>query len=149
MNRTQLIRRVRNTTRDLLGTTFREMDIVDFLDEAVDRVRQVIPEFRMSYLTSNDMSPTHLPESYHSLLATYASASLYFQDDRHHQATVKMNEFETKLAELKASFYAGDVEIVDGAGAPVYADSHAEYVKNAYFEVRGRNVDTGVEGVDY
>lgn len=150
MNRKELTSRIRNITRDLQSTTFRENDIIEFLHEAVDRTKQIIPEFLdMEYLTSDSHVPTHLPQAYHSLLATYASASLYFQDDRLHQATTKMNEFETKMHSLKELFVNGEITCKDKHGEPIYADSHAEYVVNTYFDMRNRQTDhdNGVEGV--
>lgn len=152
MNRKQLMKRVRSITRDLSNSTFTESDIIDFLNEGVDRVRQVIPEFiDMSYLDGQDDVPTHLPAPYHHLLATYAAASLYFQDDRHHQATVKMNEFESKLDTLKSRFQTGEAEVVGADGLPIYADMKDDHVRNVYFNTRhgGVDVDAGVDGVNY
>ena len=114
MKRVQLINRVRSLTRDFSNSIFREQDIIDFINEGINRFKQVIPEFSsMDRLLVQDQEPTLIPESYQHLLAVYATSRCFGQDERHYQATTLMNEFETKLDELKQAIENGDITIID------------------------------------
>ena len=46
MNRQQIVARVRSLTRDLSNSIFREVDVVDYINEAIDRVMQIIPQMQ-------------------------------------------------------------------------------------------------------
>ena len=114
MTRLELILRVRAVTRDLSNSIFREQDITAFINEGIDRFVQVIPELaNMEYLYSNTDIPKFLPKEYHHLLAVYCASRCFEQDERHYQATTKMNEFEAKLDELKSKIEGGDIKIID------------------------------------
>lgn len=132
----QIIQRVRQHTRDLSNSIFRERDIIDFVNEGLERMQQVIPAFEtMEELQELDDTPSLVPKRYHHLLSTYATSRCFGQDERHYQSTVFSNEFETKLDELKVLIEIGDVIIVDEDGNPIDAGrEHAnEYVKNEYY----------------
>lgn len=147
MNRQELIARVRSLTRDLSDSIFREVDIVAFLNEGINRFRQRIPELRtMSTLQESNQSVTLLPEEYHELIALFSASRCFGQDERHYQASTYMNEFETKLDELKALIESGDI-VIDGSSELVLRD---EYVRNNYFDDKTylSDVDDGVEGVE-
>ena len=141
MNRLDLIKRVRSHTRDLTSAVFREIDIIDFLNEGIDRVKSIIPELRdMDYLVKNNQSPKYLPSRYHHLLAVYSTSRCFAQDDRHHQAAVLMNEFEFKLNELLVEIESGRVVIVDpDTGLPVDSAGGPEYVVDAYYNTRRKS----------
>lgn len=135
MNKLALIKRVRNHTRDLSATIFRQEDIYEYFDEAVDRIAQVVPELQnMPYVVNNEEEPSLLPRQYHHLLATYAVGRAFGQDERHYQATTYMNEFEQKLDELRQNVENGIVKILDSTGNPVVVDSGEDYVVDNYFE---------------
>lgn len=152
MNRLDLIRRVRSLTRDLSNSIFREIDIIDYINESIDRYRQYIPELAgMKYLTSGADKPDLLPEQYHYLIAVYAASRCFGQDERHYQATNFMNEFEIKLEEMKSKLEAGEVVITDPqTGEAVGATYEPDYVvtNNYYFNNSSQiDFDEGVEGV--
>ena len=129
MTRTEIIRRVRSLTRDITNSIFREQDIIDFINEGVNRFIQVIPELRnMELLHIKGQTPNLLPAQYHHLLAIYSASRCFGQDERHYQATTFMNEFETKLNELKIDIENGDVIIVDENGDLVSKDNEMDYV---------------------
>lgn len=114
MTRLDLIQRVRSIARDLSNSIFREQDIISFINEGIDRFRQYIPEFAdMDYLYENTSEPSYLPTQYHHLLSVYSCSRCFSQDERHYQATTMMNEFETKIEELKAAIDGGSVIIKD------------------------------------
>lgn len=137
MNLTQLTARVRSLVRDLSGNTFRTPDIYNFINEGIDRCIQVIPEFNgMAYLLEELDVPTFLPSHYHHLLAVYGAARCQEQDERFHQATKLMNEFELKLDALKADVLDGTQPITDADGNIVDLVGVEDYVRNVYFEPR-------------
>ena len=140
MNRTDLTLRVRSLTRDSSGTVFKDTDIHNFLNEGIDRVKQVITEFaKLGYLNESTDSPDMLPVMYHHLLALYSTSRCFGQDERHYQAGNYMNEFESKLQELLTSIEVGDIEIIDPeTGLPVESKNKAEYVHDNYFYRKGR-----------
>lgn len=150
MTRAQLMARVRAYTRDFSNSIFREVDVVDFINEGIDRIKEVVPELaNMKYLNANTDSPLYLPNQYHILLAIYSAARCFGQDERHYQATTFMNEFETKLEELRVKIENGDITIVDENGKEIVADLKTDYVRNVYFNDRTLiDVDDGVEGVE-
>ncbi len=127
--------RVRANTRDLSNSIFRQQDIDAWLNEAIDRCREVVPELRnmASLINTNDV-PTLLPDQYHSLLAIYASSRCFFQDSSFYQATTLMNEFETKLEELHQAIQAGEVSIADATGTTVSTNYYQDDdVTDVYF----------------
>lgn len=129
MNRLKLIRYVRSMTRDFTEAIFREDDIVTFINEGIDRIRQVIPELRnLKHLDSNSKEPTLIPEQYRHLLGIYATSRCSGQDERNYQATTYMNEFEVKLEELRIAIENGEINIVDENGEEISADTSIDYV---------------------
>lgn len=152
MRRTQIIQRVRQNTRDFSNSIFREQDIIDFINEGIDRIRQYIPELRnMTHLLAPQQVPNLLPPQYHHLIAVYATARCFSQDERHYQATTYMNEFEVKLDELKSNIESGNIVIVDEDGKRVVNDIDVDYVDLTAYWGRPRrdrgDFDKGVEGV--
>lgn len=155
MIRRDIVSRVRALTRDFSNSIFREQDILDFINEGVNRFKQVISELRsMQKLLSPTQEPTPLPEEFHHLLALYASSRCFSQDERHYQATTLMNEFETKLEELKSGIENGTIVIVDENGDAIQNDNDVDYVSLSPYWTKGKGVfqlydeDNGVEGVE-
>lgn len=138
MNRTDLSLRVRSLLRDLTNSFFREVDINNYLNEGIERVQQIIPELRMMQPLGNAMDEVkYMPRPYQHLLAVYCSARLCTQDERHYQAGVFMNEFETKLEELKTGIQIGEIDVIDPeTGLPIIFPGKHEYVVNKYFNRR-------------
>lgn len=150
MNRLDLIGRVRSLTRDFSNSIFRESDIVDYINEGINRIRQVIPELSgLEELTDNTQSPDLLPKQYHHLLALYSASRCFGQDERHYQASNFMNEFETKLDEMKISIEEGRIKIIDPqTNQPINSTYESDYVVDNYFKTtKLTDFDDGVEGV--
>lgn len=150
MTRLEIVARVRALTRDFSNAIFRGPDIEAFINEAIERVGQVVPELEgMLPLNAASDSPILLPSRYHQLIAVYAAARCFGQDERHYQNTQFMNEFEVKLDELKGKIQNGEVIIKDATGAVVVADVAFDYVEDNYFTKRLNivDLDDGVEGV--
>lgn len=139
MKRLELIRRVRSLTRDFSNSIFREQDIIDFINEGIDRFKQIIPELKgVEKLLANNQEVILIPEEYQHLLSVYATSRCFNQDERHYQAVNYMNEFETKLYSLKDSIDNGDVIITDEEGNVVEAGSGSvDYVNlESYWGIR-------------
>ncbi len=130
MNRLKLIQRVRSMTRDFTNATFRESDIVDFINEGINRFKQIIPEVKKEEkLLVNQQSLKYIPEEFHELLAIYSTSRCFSQDERHYQATTLMNEFEVKLDELREAIDNGLYKIIDpDTGEEITMGLEAEYV---------------------
>lgn len=153
MRRLDLILRVRSITRDFSNSIFRESDIIAFLNEGIDRITQVIPEMtELVYLDFNSDEPKMLPKSYHNLLALYASSRCFSQDERHYQGTNLMNEFESKLDDLKNDVEIGRVKIALSDGTTITTGNPNDFVVDDYYDASGDeyddDVDTGVDGVE-
>jgi hypothetical protein len=134
MNQRQLLFRVRSITRDLNNSIFRQIDVTDFINEAIDRVKQVIPNMaNMDWLYAPEDEVTYMPAAYQHLFALYSASRCYFQDDRHYQAANMMNEFEVKLAELRDKIESGDIIVLDPDGNPVIIGPRDEYVIDNYY----------------
>lgn len=149
MKRSDIIARVRALTRDFSNSIFREQDIIDFINEGINRFKQIIPELKSTpKLLFREQEPYPIPEEYHHLLAVYASSRCFSQDERHYQATTLMNEFEVKLEELQSAIQAGNIIITDEDGNPIEAGNNKiDYVDlEAYWGKRNIE-DSGVEGV--
>ncbi len=141
MTRTDLIRRVRSYTRDFSNSIFREQDIILYINEGINRIKQVIPELRKMPLLNNASDKVKmLPSEYHHLIAVYATARCFAQDERHYQATTHMNEFELKIDELKQNIEAGEVIITDpDTGESIEAIYAEDYVRDNYFTIRRKS----------
>lgn len=143
-------KRVRNMTRDFTSSIFREIDIIDFANEGIDRMMQLVPAFsNMEYLVNSDDVPLYVPKQFHHLIAVYSASRVCAQDERTYQAMTYMNEFETKLEELKTKIENGEIVITDPeTGEPVAVGAPNDYVVNNYFfnlNNASGDVDNGVD----
>ena len=69
MKLSDLIVRVRSYTRDTTGTLFSTSDIKSFINEGIDKFRQIKQLEGMSYLDNDNDIPKLLPIQYHYSLA--------------------------------------------------------------------------------
>ena len=139
MNFLDLQLRVRALTRDLSSAIFRKVDVGSFINEGIDRIQQVLDVFDgMEYLTNDKDEPKLLPKKYHHLLAVYCSSRLFHQDEQHYQAGTLMNEFESKLDDLRMKIENGEIIITDPkTGEPILpSESAVDYVYNVYHDYR-------------
>lgn len=151
MNRNELGARTRSMLRDFTGSVFRASDVDAYINEGIDRFKQVIPEFeKLEYLPDGSAIPIMIPSAYQHLLALYSASRCFGQDDRHYQSSTYMNEFETKLHELKTKIEGGEVVIIDpDTNLPVVMPYIEDYVRDNYFMKRNGliDVDKGVDGL--
>lgn len=150
MNRLDLSLRVRSLTRDFSNAIFREADVHDYINEGINRTKQLIPQLRdMKPLTTGLQEVEHLPVEYHHLLAVYCASRCFAQDGQNYQASTLMNEFEQKFDGLKQDIENGEIIIKDKNGNEVTHTYKVDYVHNNYFLTKANlvDVDEGVEGV--
>ena len=150
MNRIDIGLRVRSITRDFSNSIFREQDVIDYINEGIERIQHLVPELEgMSVLGSGAQEVELLPKPYHHLLALYSASRCFAQDERHHQATNLMNEFETKMQELNVGIQMGRIVILDANGLPIKKVYEEDYVVDNYYNVSAvTDLDDGVEGVE-
>ena len=148
MNLLDLVSKTRKYVRDLDGNIFQREDIIEFLNEGVDRF-STIPELKdITYLVNDEDVVNYLPTNQHYLLAVFASARCFEIDERFFQGTQKMNEFESKLEDLEIAIKGGEVSIVDEAGDVIQGDILVDYVSDVYHKKNYVDLDDGVEGVE-
>lgn len=153
MDLSLLIRRVRANTRDFTNSIFREEDIINYINEGIERI-STIPELQgMVSLNNVSDAPNLLPNRYHHLLSTYATARCFEQDERHYESSRRMNEFEVKMGELREAIDSGDVIVttvdpITGEEYEVENNTEHEYVVNVYYGRRDIDIDDGVDGVE-
>lgn len=146
MTLSEIIAKTRRNLNDQEGSIFKQVDIEDYINEGIDRVRSSVYFEDEPYLLVQSATPIYLPQQYHHLLAAYASARLFSQDERHYQSTTFMNEFEVKYEELITKIESGEITVTDSDGETVTADYEDDHVVEAYF-YRGEVTDLD-EGVD-
>ena len=132
----ELIQKVRRYTRDTTGSLFTQEDIVDFCNEAIQRMKQVILEFKdVEILKSNTDELIVIPLEYQHLVGIYSASRCFSQDEQQYQATTFMNEFEVKMDELKNKIANGDVVIYDKDGKPMLpvGSGGIDNITNVYF----------------
>jgi hypothetical protein len=135
MTLNDLILRVRSYTRDTSGSIFAKIDVVGFINEGIDRIK-VIPQLTtLTYLNALTDTTTILPEQYHYLLAVYSASRCMFQDEQDGRAGTLMNEFETKMEELRSKIDNGEIIIKDIDGNAIVITTEMDYIMNEYFDV--------------
>lgn len=134
MTLNDLILRVRSYTRDTSGSIFTKADIVNYLNEAIDRIQTIQQLKGITYLVALTDVPTPLPNEYHYLIAVYSASRCMLQDEQDGRAGTLMNEFETKLDELKGKINNGEIVIKDADGNEVVTEIQVDYITNKYFE---------------
>jgi len=129
-----LLSKVRRNVNDQEGSIFKQVDIEDFINEAIDRFRSNVFFGDEEYLLTQTDEPVLIPKQYQHLLALYSASRLFAQDERHYQSTTFMNKFEVKFEELVTKIESGEIIILDAEGAEVTADYEEDFVVNVYFE---------------
>lgn len=126
----------RQLLRDVNRTIFQENEINRAINEGVDRCRQIKELKKMTKLEGSNEAPEYLPEEYHHLLSLYSASRCFFVDEQMQQATMLMNEFESKMFELKTAIENGDIIITDKNGNEVeQGEGSIDYVTDAYFKL--------------
>lgn len=130
----ELMMKVRRYTRDTEGSLFTEVDVKDFCNEGINRIRKISELKSMKELENNHDTPILLPEQYHYLISIYGASRCFTQDEQNTLGQMFMNEFESKLMELEREIKNGSIIITDPDGNPVVSTDVEDAVKNVYFK---------------
>jgi hypothetical protein len=141
MTLNDLILRTRSYVRDSSGSIFTKEDVVSYINEAIDRIKMIIQLKGTNNLVALTDTPTLIPSEYHYLLAVYSASRCMFQDEQESRSSTLMNEFETKLEELKSKIDNGEIVIKDVNGNIVTVTINVDYVINEYFDEVVSDVD--------
>lgn len=137
MKHSELIERVRDYTRDDTKSLFPSNYITSFLNEAIDRMRQ-IPELKnMKYLAKDEDTPILLPDEFHYLLALYSVSRCYLQDEQNYPSDVYMREFSMRYEELVRGIKNGTIVIRNESGEIIMSSDIDDYVVDVYFKKVG------------
>lgn len=137
MKLVNLVARVRSYTRDTTGTLFTTSDVKDFINEGIDRLRQIKQLEGMKNLTNDLDEPNLLPSQYHYMIAIYSAFRCFAQDEQYTPAQSYADEFETLFKTVELGIQDGRIVIVDEENNEIKDDVDFDSVKNVYFnEVR-------------
>ena len=134
---------IRNMTktmsRDNNGYMFLAYMIDDYINQAIDRLKQTVVFRNMKHLHNDEEEPILLPEQYHYLLAIFAASRCLEFDERHYEAIDKRNEFEQLLSDLLSEIESGNLEIMsseddDGSSVKLDNGTYIDYVTDKYFK---------------
>ena len=129
-----LVTRVRSYTRDTTGTLFELSDIENFINEGIDKLRQIKALETMATLTSDEQSVDLLPPQYHYCLAVYSASRCFSQDEQHYLAQTFAEEFNGLYDLIELGIKEGTIVIADDGGNLINNDISMDGVTNVYFK---------------
>lgn len=130
-----LISRIRSYTRDTTGTLFSLSDLQDFINEGIDKLKQINSLENMKYLKDNQDVPNLLPPQYHYSLAVYGASRCFSQDEQHYLAQVFAEEFNGLYDLIDLGIKEGTIVISDDNGNQINDSNIFDGITNVYFEV--------------
>ena len=134
MTLNDLVTRVRSYTRDTTGTLFELSDIENFINEGIDKLRQIKSLETMATLTNDEQSVDLLPPQYHYCLAVYSASRCFSQDEQHYLAQTFAEEFNGLYDLIELGIKEGTIVIVDASGNIINNDTSMDGVTNVYFK---------------
>ena len=134
MTLNDLVARVRSYTRDTTGTLFELTDIENFINEGIDKLKQIKALETMATLTSDEQSVDLLPPQYHYCLAVYSASRCFSQDEQHYLAQTFAEEFNGLYDLIELGIKEGTIVITDDGGNPINNDISMDGVTNVYFK---------------
>ena len=134
MTLNDLVTRVRSYTRDTTGTLFELSDIENFINEGIDKLRQIKSLETMANLTNDEQSVDLLPPQYHYCLAVYSASRCFSQDEQHYLAQTFAEEFNGLYDLIELGIKEGTIVIADDGGNPINNDISMDGVTNVYFK---------------
>jgi hypothetical protein len=132
----QLLERASRQLRDTEFSIYSKALLDSGLRDAVDRIKQVIPELKtMTYLENDDDILKLLPSEYSQLLWIMACSRAMEMDERNNEAARYRNEFETILERLVSDIAEGTTIILDEFGNEIDSPYVDDYVQNVRFNI--------------
>lgn len=133
MTLSDLITRVRSYTRDTTGTLFTASDVKDFINEAIDKLRQIKELENIKHLSNDSDVIVLLPSQYHYMTAVYSASRCFSQDEQHYQAQTYMDEFMGLFSLVELGIKEGTIFIYDENGQIIKDTHEPDSVENVYF----------------
>lgn len=133
MTLSDLITRVRSYTRDTTGTLFTASDVRDFINEAIDKLRQIKELENIKHLSNDSDVIVLLPSQYHYMTAVYGASRCFSQDEQHYQAQTYMDEFMGLFSLVELGIKEGTISIYDENGQIIRDTHEPDSVENVYF----------------
>ena len=133
MTLSDLITRVRSYTRDTTGTLFTASDVKDFINEAIDKLRQIKELENIKHLSNDSDVIVLLPSQYHYMTAIYSASRCFSQDEQHYQAQTYMDEFMGLFSLVELGIKEGTISIYDENGQIIKNTYEPDGVENVYF----------------
>lgn len=133
MTLNELVSRVRSYTRDTTGTLFTLSDVKNFINEGIDKLRQIKVLEGMEYLESDTDIPDYLPSQYHYSLAVYSASRCFSQDEQHYLAQTFMEEFLGLYSLIELGIKEGTIVIIGSDGEQINSDDEFDGVVDVYF----------------
>ena len=133
MTLSELVSRVRSYTRDTTGTLFTLSDVKNFINEGIDKLRQIKVLEGMEYLESDTDIPDYLPSQYHYSLAVYSASRCFSQDEQHYLAQTFMEEFLGLYSLIELGIKEGTIVIIGSDGEQISSDDEFDGVVDVYF----------------
>ena len=133
MTLSDLITRVRSYTRDTTGTLFTASDVRDFINEAIDKLRQIKELENIKHLSNDSDVIVLLPSQYHYMTAVYSASRCFSQDEQHYQAQTYMDEFMGLFSLVELGIKEGTIFIYDENGQIIKDTHEPDSVENVYF----------------
>lgn len=133
MTLSELVSRVRSYTRDTTGTLFTLSDVKNFINEGIDKLRQIKVLEGMEYLESDVDIPDLLPSQYHYSLAVYSASRCFSQDEQHYLAQTFMEEFLGLYSLIELGIKEGTIVIIGSDGEQISSDDEFDGVVDVYF----------------
>lgn len=133
MNLKEMIERVHNYTNDTTGTLFPSSIIKGFVNEGIDRLKQIKELEGVKYLSSDSDEPILIPKQYHYILSVYGASRCFSQDEQHYQAQTYMDEFSSLMSLLELGIKEGNIIITDESGSTVTGVNDFDSVRDVYF----------------
>ena len=133
MTLSDLITRVRSYTRDTTGTLFTASDVKGFINEAIDKLRQIKELENIKHLSNDSDVVVLLPSQYHYMTAVYSASRCFSQDEQHYQAQTYMDEFMGLFSLVELGIKEGTISIYDENGQIIKDTHEPDVVENVYF----------------
>lgn len=133
MKLSELVNRVRSYTRDTTGTLFSLSDVQGFINEGIDKLKQIKELEGMNYLSSDEQTPNLLPPQYHYCLAVYGACRCFSQDEQHYLSQTFADEFNGIYTLLELGIKEGTIIIVKDDGTPAKDSYEFDGVVDVYF----------------
>lgn len=135
----ELVNRVRAYTRDTTGTLFSANDVKAFINEGIDKFRQIKQLNKMTSLSGDGDSPKLLPNEYHYALAMYSASRCFLQDEQHYASQTFMDEFNALFTLIELGIKEGTIIITDDDGNILVDVNDFDGVTDVYFKRSGKS----------